>query len=415
MSLPVRTLPIDERWDCHGCGRCCRGTIIELDADDLRRLRSQRWDEHPDYRGQAIVVRGGLLRRRDHLAKRPDGSCIFLMADGRCRIHREFGMEAKPLVCQMFPLQIVPLDQFAYVTLRRFCPSAAADQGRPLDEHRATARDLVERWQSRPRPATPPPLVRRRRSSWNDVLVVAEALGRLMLDATYPLVRRLVHALEFCDLLESCRLARLEGSRLVELASMLEAAAVREAGYLFQNRQAPDPRTARLFRQAMFEYLSLHPRYTPDDSWKARWRLLAEAARFHRGSGKASRHGLPFSLATFDSLERPLGPLGEAVLRPLNRWFEAAVASQRFSLLARRRWPVVESFRAMALGFPVAMWTLRLACEGRAPEVDDAIEVVAMLDRGETYAPLVGRRHQLRLAAMSRRAGLARLAAWYAR
>jgi lysine-N-methylase len=43
MALSVVTLPIVEHWDCHGCGNCCRSTIIPLNDVDLRKLREQKW------------------------------------------------------------------------------------------------------------------------------------------------------------------------------------------------------------------------------------------------------------------------------------------------------------------------------------------------------------------------------------
>jgi len=415
MSLPIRTLPVVERWDCHGCGICCQGTVVELDADDIRRLESQRWSEHPDYRGQRIVVRRGWWRARYELAKRPDGSCIFLTPEGRCRIHQQYGLEAKPLVCQMFPLQVVPLERFAYLTLRRYCPSAAADRGRPLDAHHRLARALIERWQKRPRAAQPPPLVAGHRATWDEVLTVTDVLDGLVRDARYPLVRRLAHVVEFCELLEGCRLDRLDRPRLAELAGMLQTAAVRDAGHVFRDRQAPDGRTGRLFRQAVFEYLALHPRFSAEAGWPGRFRLLGEAAAFHRGTGRVPRRGLPFPETTFEALERPLGVLSLDVLRPLEALFEASAASLRFAMLGRRRWPITQSARALAFGHPVAMWTLRLACGDRPPSEADMLQAVAMLDRGETYAPFTGRRHQIRLLAMARAGGLTRLLAWYGR
>lgn len=415
MSLPIRTLPVVERWDCHGCGICCRGTVVELDADDVRRLQSQHWAEHPEYRAQKIVVRRGWWPARYELAKRPDGSCIFLTPQGRCRIHERFGLEAKPLVCQMFPLQVVPLERFAYLTLRRYCPSAAADRGQTLESHHRLAPALIERWQKRPRPAQPPPLVAGHRARWDQALTITDALDGLVRDGSFPLVRRLVHVVEFCDLLEGCRLDRLDRPRLAELVDMLRVTAVRDAGHVFRARQPPDVRTARLFRQAVFEYLALHPQFSPEAGWPGRFRLLGEAAAFHRGTGRVPRRGLPFAETTFEALEQPLGVLSAEALRPLEALFEASAASLRFAMLARRRWPLTLSARALVLSHPVAMWTLRWACGQRPPAQADMLQAVAMLDRGETYPSFTGRRHQIRLLAMARTGGLARLLAWYGR
>lgn len=415
MTLPLRTLPIVERWDCHGCGTCCRGTIVNLNPDDVARLREQRWEDHSDYRGQKIVVRHGLLRPQYTLAKRADGSCIFLTSDGLCRIHKEHGFSAKPLVCQMFPLQVVPVDRFAYVTLRRFCPSAAGAQGRPLEEHRDAARDLVERWQQASRPSPPPRVVRGHRSDWSDVLHVTDALTRLTLDGRYPLVRRLAHGLAFCSLLADCRLNRVERSELPELIGVLEKGAVREAADLFANRLPPSRRTGILFRQAVFEHLRLHPLLVTDTSWRARLRLAADAGAFYRGSGDVPYSGLPFPPTTFEALDRPLGPLPSDVAEPIDAFFEAAAASLRYALLGHSRWSIVESYRALALAHPAALWTLRFACGERPPTHDEAIRVVQMLDRAQTYAPMAGLRHRFRVAAIAVREELGRLVAWWGR
>jgi lysine-N-methylase len=124
-TLVLRTLPIIEHWDCHNCGDCCRGNIIRLDADDLARLKEQRWEEHPDYRGRRVIVSYGLIDKTYALAQQPDGACIFLTPEGRCRIHEVHGYDAKPRICKTFPLQIVPMENGAILTTRRSCPSAA--------------------------------------------------------------------------------------------------------------------------------------------------------------------------------------------------------------------------------------------------------------------------------------------------
>ena len=68
---------------------------------------------------------------------------MFLLPDGLCRIHKELGFDAKPLVCRMFPLQVVPRDGVAILTIRRACPSAAADKGRPVAEQLDFAKKLA--------------------------------------------------------------------------------------------------------------------------------------------------------------------------------------------------------------------------------------------------------------------------------
>src|SRR5439155_25231907 len=91
MPLPIKPLPLVERWDCHQCGACCRGSLVPLSADDLARPKSQKWDARPEYKNTPVSVRDSWLSSHFRLAHREDGSCVFLLPDGMCRIHKELG------------------------------------------------------------------------------------------------------------------------------------------------------------------------------------------------------------------------------------------------------------------------------------------------------------------------------------
>ena len=137
MTLPIRTLPIVEAWDCHGCGRCCRGTIIRLNDGDRERLRRTALGRAPRLSRPEDRHPPRLVETAARSGKRKDGRCIFLTEDGLCRIHREFGLAAKPLVCQMFPFQLVPLEDHAYLTIAAFLPYGSS---RPGTQHRGVCR-----------------------------------------------------------------------------------------------------------------------------------------------------------------------------------------------------------------------------------------------------------------------------------
>ncbi len=196
---------------------------------------------------------------------------------------------------------------------------------------------------------------------------------------------------------------------------MLETSALEDVEALFRERQAPGRAAALLFRQTALEYLRLHPDFIIQQSWRERWRLMVLAAAFARGRGRLPHIHACFPPNTFEGLEEPLGHLPGAVLRGLDAYFEAAAASKRYAVLSRRGWPLLESFRAMALSHAVALWLLRLSCGPRTPQAEDVCKVVGALDRGETYAPLAGRRHRARVGSLKRLGDLPRLIAWYAR
>ncbi|HUG70716.1 MAG TPA: YkgJ family cysteine cluster protein [Pirellulaceae bacterium] len=415
MPLPIKTLPILEQWDCASCGNCCRGSVIPLSDDDLKRLQEQRWETHADFEAVQTVVRSGWFRKRTQLAQRSDGSCVFLTAENRCRIHAEHGADAKPLVCQMYPLQLVPREKRAVLTLRRSCPAAAADEGSQLQEHLGTVRRLAIQGGLLDKAIRAPSITRRYRGSWSEALIVARAIERLMTDERFPLVRRLTHGVRFCALLEQCKLKRFEESRLAELMEIIEDGCRREVGELFQERQAPRGPIATLFRQTAAEYLRLHSGYRVTDSWRERWRLARAAVSIARGRGAAPAIHALLPEVTFEALEQPLGHLSPEIQQPFVRLYEANACSLQYAIAARPAWSLVESFRAFALAYPVALWILRWCSHARSPTREEAIEMVTIMDRGQGHQPLAGPQHRRRVAMIARSGELERMIVWYSR
>ena len=381
----------------------------------MARLREQQWEKHPDFRGVKILQSHGLFNKTYSLAKRKDGTCVFLDKQGLCRIHAEFGFDAKPLVCRMAPLQLVPMDTFAYLTARRYCPQAAAGKGHPIAEHLARYRQMAAEKDPPLQPAKLPPITRRCRRPWKDALRTTDAIERIMLDERFPIVRRLVHGLVFCEYLDQCRLHRLDGGKFAELIAVLEEASLEGAAPLFAERVPPRRTAGGIFRQVLLEYLRLHPRFVIEASLIERWRLVRAAVAFSRGKGSVPYIHGSFPPTTFARLEEPLGHLGEDVLRPINAYFESAAASKQYAVLNKPGWAITEGFRDLALSYPVAMWLLRLSCGDSKPQPDDAVDAVGALDRGQAYAGLSGYRHRQRVRALAKNHQLAHLISWYAR
>ncbi len=225
MPSSLQVLPILERWDCNQCGICCRQTVITLDAVDRAKIEAQRWNRRREYENVRVIESHGFFRKLYTLAKQADGSCIFLSSEGRCRIHELHGAEQKPSVCQMFPLQPVVVERDKLVTLRRSCPSAAADKGRLVAEHLPEFEALLDQspaavaWAAGNVGTAPPKILRGLSRDWPDTRRIAQIFARLLSAGRFPLVRRWVHALQFCRLLEECRLKKLREWTAGPLAS----------------------------------------------------------------------------------------------------------------------------------------------------------------------------------------------------
>ena len=413
MQLPIVSSPAKERWDCHSCGNCCRGLTVMLDDEDLRKLDEQRWEEHLDFQHTPVVISRGLLSRERMLAQRDDGRCVFLGEDGLCRIHAEFGAEAKPWACQLYPFQLVPAGKRAVLTVRRSCPSAAADRGRLLDEHRAAIRPLAARALP-PREVPPPELAAGFRSYWKTTLVYSDALSGLVCDGGLPIVRRLAHGLQFANLLADCRLKKLTSQQIGELPEILSGASREGVGEWFSERKPPSRSAAVLFRQTAAEYVRLHPNLGDRPGLSERWRLLRAAMQIARGRGQLPEIVPGLATATFDALEQPRGALPTEVLQPIARYFETMTAALHYCGSGRFGWSLVDGFRALALAYPVAMWALRWMSVDREPTAQDAVDVVALLDRSHFYPLLGGSRHRRRVRTLAQLGELGPLLAWYA-
>src|SRR5262249_59482007 len=199
MPFPVKHLPLVQKWDCHVTGTCCHEYRVTVSDDERTRIEPRGWP--PDERGgRPPFARAGPPWARSYqLNHAPDGACVFLSPDGRCRIHERHGYEAKPLPCRLFPFVLVPAGDHWRVGLRYACPSAASNRGRALPEHQpellAFADMLAKREKLEPRPdgslAAPPMLDRGERLDWPDTLRVVDALMQLLSNRKDAFERRM--------------------------------------------------------------------------------------------------------------------------------------------------------------------------------------------------------------------------------
>jgi lysine-N-methylase len=416
MALPIITTSRDERWTCRGCGRCCRGNIVPLPDDDLERLKAQGWEKHPDFAHQPFIARQGLLSRQYRLAQRGDGTCVFLDEDGLCRIHKEFGFDEKPLVCRMYPLQIVPLEKAAVLTLRRSCPVAAAGEGASLSEHLSEARKYVRIRPKLAEPALPPVIVKKQSRPWSDFVMIAEALEKLATDPKYPLSRRLVHGLWLCNLLEKCRFTSLDSGQLRELVDFFSKSSPQNAETMYLNPADPGTAASVLFRQTVATYLRLYPLNDIQESWRERWFLSVTAVAFTSGKGSVPAPHPAFPKADFaDVEERILGPLDNGIQELFNDYFESNLASKQYAIMSRPGWPLLDKFRAFALALPAAFWMLRYFSSDVSPTREAAISIITALDRGQGYAPLTGTHYRQRIASLNSLQALEKLMIRYGR
>lgn len=111
------------RYECRGCGACCKGHGIGLDATagQLVQLVARR----PE-------LTAFLRRRGDAItAFNPRDRCWFLEDDGLCRIETEDGRAAKPASCRLFPFnRVFRIGSYTVVDFNStICPLTVGDDG----------------------------------------------------------------------------------------------------------------------------------------------------------------------------------------------------------------------------------------------------------------------------------------------
>lgn len=415
MPLPVRSLPVAQNWDCRGCAACCRSYSIPVTADERKRIEAQNWD----LGAPLFDARGTALNHR------PDGACVFLGDDNRCRIHAKFGAAAKPLACRVYPFLLVPAGDHWRVGLRYACPSAAANDGRPLDQHLPEVREyaaLLEENEPAAKTQPPPPLRAGTLVPWDDVLRIVGVVAKMLGESGVPLERRWRNVLTLAALADGLTFdgggnakKAVTGGRLSELFHVLSETAAEETP---PADQLPRPgRAGRLvFRQVLAVYARKDHGAERGTAQRSALGRVAAAVRFARGSGVVPKLHARLPDVPFSAGEEPFGPLPEECDAQLTRYFRLKVQSIQFCGPTNFGVPFWEGLRSLALTFPVAMWLARVFAAGGESRPAAVERAVRVTDDNFGFNRLLGMgRQKFALRLLAARDDLPRLAAWYGR
>ncbi len=243
MRLPIYIPKLQgQKYSCHGCGACCRDFTVQLTDTDLQKLHEQGWKERL---GQEYVVQ---FRGHSWLKQTDDGACVFLGDNGLCKVHAEFGLEAKPLACQFFPFMLSPNVRDTHVGISFACGSVVASKGAELESHRGDVRRMSELL-----PASAPMPVQLQGkliASETEIATIESALDAWLCKKNIsPAVRYQGLAWVITSLLQA-NLGNVRGEKLRQLVTTLSNAVEQELPLL--DWPEPTPRAWKLLRQAVF-------------------------------------------------------------------------------------------------------------------------------------------------------------------
>jgi lysine-N-methylase len=412
-TIPLAVLPLGgQRYSCHGCGDCCRDFTVQLRPADLARIEAQGWEARL---GEPVTVE---FRGQRYLRQRDDGACVFLMEDGRCRIHAERGVHAKPLACQLFPFVFAPAAESVRVGVSFACQSVLRNKGAALATHLKDVRTLAD--QVPELVPTRTLLARGLPAEAGEIAAVEGAFDRWLRAEDQPLRVRLDGLAWLAQQLARARLAAVRGDRLRELLDLLVTALPDELP-LHPLEPATAAQRAAL-RQAAFFRLE-DPKIGEMRRVGRMRAVLGQYMRsraFSRGRGAMPATGDRWPVgASFESVERVAGvaasPERAAVEDLLARWLRGTVLGGRAWGSGFYGWPVVAGLQALALNAACALWLARAhaAAHGRpAPSFADMEAAVGRVDRASGRAPWIGSRAEaLRLRYLCADDGLRRVLA----
>jgi Fe-S-cluster containining protein len=199
------SVPQGQRYSCHQCGWCCRWWRIEVEPADRDRLLAHDWAaDSPRLAGVQLFEEQQLPGRTEPVVQTAqiDGQCVFLEGDGLCLIHRVMGLEAKPAVCQGFPLVLGRTTDGVLVGGNYACPSLVRNDGDPFYRQEEFVLGLLERWEAESAedgPAgrgamidTEPLLAEKIRLAWRAYRALEDSLLEILGKQELPASARLV-------------------------------------------------------------------------------------------------------------------------------------------------------------------------------------------------------------------------------
>jgi lysine-N-methylase len=418
MPMPVKSLPVVQRWDCRGCGDCCKTYHVRVTDAERARIEAQDWRADPALAGVEPLVWdrhvGGY--RLNHT---PDGTCVFYGPDGRCRIHAKFGAAAKPMACRIYPFALVPAGDHWRVGIRFACPAAAANDGRPLPEHAGDCREyagLLEADAAAPPTGAPPELKPGQAVSWPDLLRFVKAITDVLAEPGTPIDYRLRKVAALASLCRKSRFEKVTGPRLREFLDVVTAALDDDVVPRAEDVPPPGWVGRTVFRQVLAVYARKDQGPNPGIAKRGRLTRIRAAWRFAMGVGPVPRlHGL-MPETTFAAAEQPAGPLSKGSDALLTRYYRVKADSLQFCGPVNFHRTFWDGLDSLLLTFPAILWLSRVLTTADRPR-DEAVELaVRIVDDNFGFNKLLGSGRQLwATQTLAERGELAKLIAWYAR
>jgi lysine-N-methylase len=356
--------------------------------------------------------------RKWTLTHRPDGSCVFLTTANRCRLQERFGADVKPFVCRMFPFVLVPAGNHWRVGMRFSCPSAAANQGRPVTDAEADLVQLsqmLEQHLGRSADSAPAPMLQPgHQLPWPDVCRIVQVLVEIVEDRGDRLERRLRRCLAVARVCEQKPFLGLQGEKLSKYLRAVRAGVESDVPRQPTDLPSPDRLLGRVLFRAL---LAIFARRYRDVYGAARMdkRLgrVIDGWRFVRGRGRVPRINEFLPETSFLAVEQREG-LAPELDEILERYYVVKLNSLQFFGPPNFDLPLWAGLESLVLTLPMILWLNRAFTDVSA--VTATQQAIQVVDDHFGGNPMLGFPHiQYLVRTMAQSGELEKLVAWYSR
>ena len=389
---------------------------MQLRAADAARIREQKWDLSM---GGNPIVR---FRGREYLRQRTDGSCVFLLADGRCRVHADFGFESKPIACQLFPYMLSPSEGSSRMGVSFACQSVIENKGALVNGQASDALRIALRGVPEVVAVSAGALLCRGRAAEAGELRALEDRLVRWIARDAPLAERIDGLAWIAQSLAAANLRAVRGQRMKDLVNLLFDALADELPH--HPIDPPSARQVAMLQSAVFSRTE-DPKPLSDGASGRVTSTLGQLRRsrvWRRGKkGVVVPHiGIGWSnRVTFGQVARVRSIDASKDHADCNelvtRWMRSSIEGGRIWGSGYYGWNAVDGLGAFMFAIASVGWLARFHAAGEgidAPSIAGLRAAIGRIDRTAGRAAwLGGWVERARLAFLTRDDGLRRIAA----
>ncbi|MBI1826385.1 MAG: YkgJ family cysteine cluster protein [Planctomycetes bacterium] len=361
--------------------------------NERRFIQAQSW---PELGVEPVAFAHG----RWLLNKRPDGACVFLDDQNRCRIHTRFGEARKPIACRMFPFSIRPVTGGWQASLRFDCPSVISSNGEPLWRHKSWLSDLAQRLPRGREMRDRTRLQSRLTGTPEELDAITARFSRLFEDASNLLDMRLRIAAKATATLRQAKLVNVRGNRFAELLDLIVTGMASDVTKI---PDRPTPRQSGMLRQLAFAHAEHVTLQELQAGWwgsaRKRFQQLRRARAFLRGTRTVPLRTDGGGSPTFETVDTivPDTTTNKLVSELISRYIITRLAGRSVFGAGYYDWPVLDGLDALWLSISCVGWFSRFfaACRARERfEFSDVAKALGVVDRAVTRLPALGTRSE---------------------